>query len=101
MVDFCDEKVYVRLRFIFEAYAKKYKRRLSALQKLLTFYWMVMNMYLPKFDIYHNSNKHKLLITWLFPKNKFLFDLLPKIHFVWGNIVFTRQGSQHIYIGVL
>ena len=38
--------------FSFEAYVKNLKRQLNAPVKLPRFYWMLMDMFLPKFAIY-------------------------------------------------
>ena len=86
-------------RFSFEAYGKTYKRRqLSALWKLQRFYWILMDMCLPKFNIYQRTAAPNCFKSYInsrcpeFFQKKVVSDVWPEIHLVWRNIVSTGQS---------
>ena len=86
--------------FSFEAFAKSVQEKATkcrALLKLLRFCWMLMDVCLPKFDIYQGTgapNCSKSYTSCLcldfFPK-KVLYDVRSEIHLVRCNIVSTEQ----------
>ena len=80
---------------------KRYKRRqLGALQKLLRLYRMLMDICLPKFDIYQGKvapNCFKSYTNSWFPDfffQKKLSDVRFDIHLVWRNTVSTGQSVR-------
>ena len=79
---------------------KRYKRRqLGALQKLLRLYRMLMDICLPKFDIYQGKvapNCFKSYTNSWFPDffQKKLSDVRFDIHLFWRNTVSTGQSVR-------
>ena len=87
---------------------KRKRMRLSALY-ILRFYWMLMDMYLPKFDINKGTKAPSCFMShtnsW-YP-DLFFFLILPdvrfEVHLVRRNIVFIGQSLRalkNIYLGM-
>ena len=74
------------------------RRRLSVIWKLLRFFCMLMDMNLPKFDIYQGTGATNCFKShtnsWCphFFQEKVLSDVRSEIHLVWRNIVSTGQS---------
>ena len=84
MVDLCHEKFHIRLRFSFEAYAKNVREKATKCSlKLLRFYWMLMDMCLPTFDIDQDTvvpNCFKSHTNSWYP------EFFQKASFVWCSV---------------
>ena len=68
------------------------RRRPSAIKKPLRFFWMLIDMSLPKFDIYQDTGTTNCFKShtnsWCphFIQEKFFSDVRSEIHLVWRNI---------------
>ena len=87
---------------------KRKRMRLSALY-ILRFYWMLMDMYLPKFDINKGTKAPNCFIShtnsWYpdFYFFKILSDVRFEVHLARRNIVFIGQSLRalkNIYLGM-